>query len=322
MRSDPSWRLEDGYSVAERIVRRRPRLMGLVNIAVVSSHWVYESYENVNFAVTIIERPRCLERMSYAKLSGLRLRFLRIGATTIILFLVLSCFAAFRSPFAPDQTQPLHSEPESAVEFGLPPEYAGAMEPPRFCADRFGASYLRRLRDSATEYCTSKSPGRLTCFHSKTTSRRVDSFCFARGALFKGEEHRFSLACDLRDLDGLNVPKCKEFANYWYDTRQGRVLDKAVRLDGNTSFVPTDPVASNYTMLVEREGVHNVWHSLLEIISMTLSLDVLRMTKHLDGAVPILADHDLENTQVLILDNKEEGPYFDLWSLLTGIPTI
>ncbi|KAL4799424.1 hypothetical protein BDV19DRAFT_355099 [Aspergillus venezuelensis] len=54
---------------------------------------------------------------------------------------------------------------------------------------------------------------------------------------------------------------------------------------------------------------------------MTLSLDVLRMTKHLDGAVPILADHDLENTQVLILDSKE-GPYFDLWSLLTGRPTI
>ncbi|KAL4906924.1 hypothetical protein BDW74DRAFT_130233 [Aspergillus multicolor] len=55
---------------------------------------------------------------------------------------------------------------------------------------------------------------------------------------------------------------------------------------------------------------------------MTLSLDVLRMTRSPDTAAPYFIDHDIKSTQVLILDDEEYGPYFSLWSLFAGKPII
>ncbi|KAL2831114.1 hypothetical protein BDW59DRAFT_7012 [Aspergillus cavernicola] len=279
-------------------------------------------------------------------LRGSRRRLLRIGASAIGVFFVLFLFTAYQLPLAHQRQQPLlepqsefqsSSEPQQPATdkqpgaeienapvsaLDLPPEYTEVKEPPPACADRFGTSYITKLRDSATEYCTLESSGGLTCFHSKTSSSRVDSFCFARGALFNQDERVFSLGCGLRDLDGLGVPKYKEFTNYWYDTGPGHTLDKAVRLEDNTSSIIVPESIPSYTLLLKREGANNIWHSLMEIFSMTLTLDVLRMTQHPDEPLPFFTNYDIENTQVLVLDDLEEGPYFDLWSLFADKPTL
>ncbi|KAL3469294.1 hypothetical protein BJX99DRAFT_241620 [Aspergillus californicus] len=197
-----------------------------------------------------------------------------------------------------------------------------AKEPPPFCADRFGASYLQQLRDSATDYCTPESPGGLTCFHSETAPGRVDSFCFARGALFDQVDNKFTLGCSLRDLDGLGVPKYNEFANYWYDTGPGRVLEEAVKINQDNSSLEIPDNIPNYTLLVKREGSGNIWHSLMEIFSMTLTIDVLRMTQHPNEPTPLFTAADIENTQVLVLDDSTDGPYVDLWSLFAPKPLL
>jgi hypothetical protein len=69
--------------------------------------------------------------------------------------------------------------------------------------------------------------------------------------------------------------------------------------------------------LVKREGATNHWHSLMEIYSMTLSMDVLQITPQSTDFTPFyIADRDVPNTQVVILDDHPGGPYFDMWSLL------
>ncbi|KAL2850712.1 hypothetical protein BJY01DRAFT_125539 [Aspergillus pseudoustus] len=276
--------------------------------------------------------------MSLVSLLGPRQRLLRIGASAICVFFVLFLFTAYQLPLA-HQEQPLlpdtHPEPPvedgqsnidenaSEVAFDLPPEYTEVTEPPPFCADRFGVSYLRQLRDSATEYCTPESPSGLTCFHSKTTTSRVDTFCLARGALFDQVDKSFTLGCSLRDLSGQSVPRYREFTNYWYDTGPGRVLEEAVRINENNSSLVVPGTVPNYTLLVKREGSNNIWHSLMEIFSMTLSLDVLRMAKHpSEPTTPLFATADIENTQVLVLDDIADGPYVDLWTLFAPKPLL
>ncbi|KAL5046399.1 hypothetical protein BDW71DRAFT_197586 [Aspergillus fruticulosus] len=150
------------------------------------------------------------------------------------------------------------------------------------------------FKPKSSRFCTPESSGCLTCFHSRTALRRVDSFYFARGSLFKKEENIFSLACDLRGLE-LGVPN--------------HILDRTVRLHGNGSAIPVHTHSLNYTLPIKREGANNIWHTLLVVFSMTLSLDVLQMSQLPVDTIPYFTNHDIENTQVLILDDKEDGPY-------------
>lgn len=278
--------------------------------------------------------------MALASFLGPRQRLLRIGASAIGVFFVIFLFTAYQLPFAHQEPLPEHPadlrpqqpvsdgqsdldvENAAQIDLDLPSEYTELKEPPPFCTDRFGASYLRQLRDSATEYCTPESPSGLTCFHSKTAPGRVDSFCFARGALFNQVDNKFTLGCSLQDLDGLGVPKYKEFTNYWYDTGPGRVLEEAIRISETNSSLNVPDTVPNYTLLVKREGSNNLWHSLMEIFSMTLTLDVLRVAQHPNKLTPLFTAADIENTQVLVLDDIADGPYVDLWSLFAPKPLL
>ncbi|KAH8785339.1 hypothetical protein F5883DRAFT_708200 [Diaporthe sp. PMI_573] len=76
---------------------------------------------------------------------------------------------------------------------------------------------------------------------------------------------------------------------------------------------------SNYTILIKREPTASFWDSLMEIMSMTLSVDVLRMsndTRSGDSFIRIPAD--LPRTQAIVLDDLPDGPLYDLWSLFAG----
>ncbi|KAJ5633501.1 hypothetical protein N7528_001343 [Penicillium herquei] len=99
-----------------------------------------------------------------------------------------------------------------------------------------------------------------------------------------------------------------------YDTGPGVVFDSWINLDAETEK-PVEETR-NYTILVKREGASNHWHSLMEIFSMTLTMDVLQMmqpSKNLP--VQYIAERDAANTQLVLLYDEPDGPYFDLWSL-------
>lgn len=207
---------------------------------------------------------------------------------------------------------------------GWPREFAdAAQEEPKFCAERFTSGYLERLRDSATGYCTPDSPANLTCFHSRTAGSRIDSFCVSKSATFEPSEEKYRLPCQERtrtaDDRSREIPAVEDFAPYWYNTGPSSIFTDFIRLDGAHEKAPR---TQNYSVLIKREGAGNPWHSLMEIFSMTMTLDVLRMTPEPQTRRPFLAADDAENTQIVILDNDEDGPYFDLWGLLARKPII
>ncbi|OBT62436.1 hypothetical protein VE03_08619 [Pseudogymnoascus sp. 23342-1-I1] len=212
------------------------------------------------------------------------------------------------------------------------PEYNIHPQDPVYCASRFGLKYLENLRDQSVGYCTADSPANLTCFHSQTAPldlesgnrrlSRTDTMCFGRSAHFNATAQKFSVGCDsrvLRDSEAKRVPQLDQFTGYWYGTGPRAVLNERVVLDPS---VTVGEPTRNFTILVKREGSHNPWHSLMEIWSMTMTLDVLRMAKEHGTNAPFYSLSDVDNTQVMILDNYDEGPYFDLWSLFAKRPTV
>jgi protein O-GlcNAc transferase len=61
----------------------------------------------------------------------------------------------------------------------------------------------------------------------------------------------------------------------------------------------------------------NTWHSLMEIFSSWMSFDVLRISGDplRDNVAFFRVPEDISETQVVILDDRKDGPYFDLWTL-------
>ncbi|PYI28959.1 hypothetical protein BP00DRAFT_438081 [Aspergillus indologenus CBS 114.80] len=218
------------------------------------------------------------------------------------------------------------------VDLELPDDYSQADIESTYCDDRFGVSYLENLRDLATEYCTPDSPSRLTCFHSQTApDNRIDTFCFARGAVYSREERKYLLSCELRDVSANGAPPLGGFQNYWQSTGPGLVMRKAIKLVSPEQhpqlWATTTTAPETYTILTKREGAGNLWHSLMEIFSMTMSMDVLQMTPQAAipaptnekaeerDQTPFFTPSDPANTQVTFLDPFEDGPYIDLWHL-------
>ncbi|KXJ87959.1 hypothetical protein Micbo1qcDRAFT_20330 [Microdochium bolleyi] len=74
-----------------------------------------------------------------------------------------------------------------------------------------------------------------------------------------------------------------------------------------------------FTYLLKREGSHNIFHSLHEIMSMTQTFDALRTTRDPATNAPFFVSPvDIPNVQIIIVDGHNDGPYFDLWKLFSG----
>jgi EGF domain-specific O-GlcNAc transferase len=192
------------------------------------------------------------------------------------------------------------------------------------CAERHGRKYLEGLRNTLTGYCTPDSATNLTCFHSHTASdARIDSLCIGRSAAFDPTDRKFHLGCHLRGLTenetSRGIPQFNALRSYWYDTGPQVVFDRVVKMDADVHVANSTP---NYTILIKREGAFNIWHCLMEIWSMIMTIDVLRIAVDPDTNAPFFTESDAENTQILILDDLEDGPYFDLWTLFAKRPAI
>lgn len=208
-----------------------------------------------------------------------------------------------------------------------PDDYRHVSEQSTFCEHRLGLAYLEELRHTRATYCSSQSPSQMTCFHVQTEAKdRVDSFCISQAATFNQSSGRFQIPCDTVEPWGIETNESSvslaRFNRYWYETGPATVIGHFVDLDPKTHTPASNQNGTNI-ILVKREGSTNTWHSLMEIMSLSLSIDVLQMSPgHGEEGYPFLSDDDSENTQVVILDNHEDGPYFDLWRLFAKKPTL
>ncbi|CAJ2502699.1 Uu.00g100930.m01.CDS01 [Anthostomella pinea] len=249
---------------------------------------------------------------------------------------------------------PTRLEVSAVTAAKFPLEYYPNNEAEDVCS-RYSPTYLDDFRALTASYCEPASPAKLTCFHRSSGFNKVtDSFCFAQGAVLDTSRGRFQLDCALRQLsqeeqdDGI-LP-FDRLPAYWYETGPANVFSLAVDVNRRTSpplvdseaaakvdkattrestpapgLDTTPPVTSQTPLpspkkllLLKREGEGNPWHCLMEIFSTYMTFDILRMSGDSAEGHPLFQDpEDSYDTQVVILDSREDGPYFDLWTLFS-----
>ncbi|KAK2787605.1 hypothetical protein FQN53_005055 [Emmonsiellopsis sp. PD_33] len=255
--------------------------------------------------------------MPFCLPSPSRPRYIRINiVATLILCLIILTLLNLRSRSISSSyrfpSRNPHGDSHHAPD--IPAEYSLQQKEAPFCAERYNRGYLDGLRNSSTEFCAPGSSSNLTCFHSRTIDERLDSFCVAKPAAFIAADEKFQIGCALTDTAR---PKFENFPAYWYETGPRRIFQDFVNMNGD---IKTPGPSSSYTILIKREGATNLWHCLMEIFAMTLTIDVLRTTLEPASNAPFFASGDPANTQVVILDDREDGPYFDLWRLFARKP--
>lgn len=216
----------------------------------------------------------------------------------------------------------------------LPHDYDPEETESAFCLDRFSPKYLTNLRDTSIQYCVTPSSSELTCFHSLVSgNEKRDSLCIGDGSVL--DSGRFVLSCDIRQPNANETARgiipFDRIEQYWYDTGPRYVFDHYVDVKTKTDS-ETIPVATRnhatqkktdvsprkFALLLEREGEANPWHCLMEIWSMAMTFDVLRMARDDVGQPFYKVPEDVPNTQVIILDDRADGPYWHLWKLFSG----
>jgi hypothetical protein len=143
--------------------------------------------------------------------------------------------------------------------------------------------------------------------------------------MFDAGQQKFLLQCKPaaipRSSAPFQVPYIENFTKYMYDTGTGFLFKKYITNLGTLNFVPQSKTR-NFSVLLKREGEGNPWHCMLEILSLTLSFDVLRMARNSMDNDPIFTEADIANTQIVVLDNRLDGPYWDLWRLFANKPIL
>ncbi|MCJ1410101.1 hypothetical protein MMC19_004186 [Ptychographa xylographoides] len=114
-----------------------------------------------------------------------------------------------------------------------------------------------------------------------------------------------------------------EFPSYMYDTGPRYIFESYMKFANDTDLqCPPRAITPNYTVLIKREGAYNLWHSLMEIFSMYMTMDVLQIAVNNATGGAYFSPSNKANTQILLLDGHDQGPYFGLWSLFTDKPPL
>lgn len=151
-----------------------------------------------------------------------------------------------------------------------------------FCNARFGNGYLRNLAASRTAYCTPDSGSQLECFHSQMPqAQKPHSFCIGAPADYTAP-NSFFLDCYLREIDLKDQERgaiqLSQFLTYWYETGPKVLFKKYVKLsDAHPDGKRLKTSSQRVFILISREGAGNLWHTLMKIFSMTMTLDTLRV---------------------------------------------
>lgn len=198
------------------------------------------------------------------------------------------------------------------------------------CAKRLGTLFLQNASNTSVNYCSNNSSSSLTCFRSLLSTERVDPFCIGTPALFDRDSAKFELGCALSDLTeqqvAAGVPPLFQFPAYWYETGPRTILDKHMKLEsGEVALSEQARSSRNFSILVRREGpspITNLFHHLMQIFSVFLTLDVLQMVVDPKTGDPFFHAEDVKNTRVVIFDKFEDGPFFDQWTAFAKRPLV
>lgn len=223
--------------------------------------------------------------------------------------------------------QPLPTNLYDATSLTLEHYYQHPMES-KFCANNFGPAYLELFSNSSTGYCRTDSKSSLNCFHGHTLeNERSASFCITGGTEFNLTGRTWTVDCRMRPWtkeDTLRgTPSWEDFpTNYWANTGPRKIFADFFDIGSNTAANrPNEP--PNFTILARREdNRRNLWHSLMEIFSLSMMLDVLRISVDPATNKPFYTNEDFLNTQVVVLDDGVEGPWYDLWGMFSPKPLI
>jgi len=237
----------------------------------------------------------------------------------------------------------LQGSPSRDGETPLPPLWVDDLIPltlsdvheSDFCTDRFSGSYLENLRNHGVQYCPSNSTSQITCFHTQLRDDAGhDTLCIGQGAVLDVAKGVFRLDCLPRELEANETARglvsLHDIRSAWFDTGARTILDRYVKFESTapspTSLPPALPdehePSPQFTLMVKREGNHNFWHSLMEVFSMTLTFDTLRISRDpstTSSGEPFFSfPRDAANTQVVLLDDQPNQPWFDLWRMFAG----
>lgn len=212
----------------------------------------------------------------------------------------------------------------------LPPIYSESAPGLTDCAERLGNAYIQNASKSLFNYCTYASSSSLNCFRTHAFPEKTDSFCVGTPAVFDREDMKFTLGCTLRDLTDQQVadgiPAFTQFPSYWYETGPRAIFERHVKLDpGKTFQSERKGSPKKYTILVRREGpspINNLFHHLMQLFSVFLTLDVLQVTLDPATGIPLYRADDIEHTQVVIYDDHEKGPFYDQWTAFAKRPLV
>jgi protein O-GlcNAc transferase len=210
----------------------------------------------------------------------------------------------------------------------LPPIYSKPHYIPEKCQRRYGVRYIEELREAKRPYCeATSSTSQISCFQTDVADGRIDAFCTASGVVLPPESEKFEIDCQLRDwnnaTDLQGRPHIHEFRQDWYETGPGFLFPHFINIGKeHTSSIEdcqTANASASHTILIKRESNNNLWHSLMEIMSYTMTMDTLSMSTNERGE-PLFSAEDADTSEVLLLDDGPEGPYFELWNLIVKRP--
>jgi protein O-GlcNAc transferase len=259
-----------------------------------------------------------------------RARFVAL-TTALLLSLVFLLSTTAQTPIVESSSAFSNAVGDNSNTLPLPPPYPPAEnleESDDTCASQYGTNYIRDFVQSKTAYCDNTSTASLTCFSSKAHNNRLDTLCVGGPADTSVSEGSVTLACNLRELNqedhAEHSPALNRFSTYWYNTGPKAIFNDFIRFEPKQDGLVTEIRAvDNVLFLVKREDtVANLWHTLMQVMSLTLSLDILRMAVDPNTGSPYFDYRDVRNSRVLILDQYEEGPFFDLWTMFTGLSPV
>jgi EGF domain-specific O-GlcNAc transferase len=246
----------------------------------------------------------------------------------IAVALFLSCVLIFRLSFNFFDGR-YKDTLESNIDLGFTGHRASNVN--HYCEDRYGRDYLKTFRDRHAQYCSvdpdkSTVQSGLTCFSNNVDPNRIrtDSFCLAGPAMYDPANKKFKMNCPLRALTEDEVAKGVQpfhrFPAYWYETGPRHIFTHYFDLNAQDALVKGPHAKLEApVILIKRENANfNMWHSLMEIMSSYWSLLILSQTLDTWTGDPLYSWS--EESTIWLLDDIADGPYFDLWSLVTSVP--
>lgn len=228
----------------------------------------------------------------------------------------------------PAQDDPIvtSSEPLS-LSFDTGPES-------EFCKDRFSTRLIDDFRQYQAQYCAAGSASELTCFHTINTGSfmagAVDSFCMAQNAVaFDTKKQKFVVQdCPVRrlsteELASGRVVQLQQINSYQYLTGPKFLLKEWVDIQEHTKLQgavnwfkdkahQSPAEGRRFVILHKREVLYgNLWHDLNQLMAIMITLDVLQ-----------LSPEDVQNTEIILMDEYADGPFFDLVQMFSGKPAL